>query len=400
MGDSIPRAAPSPVCSPRMSFSLIIATFALVLHVWLWFGLVRRLGLRPWPRRIIAVVLVLATVALGARSWLRGTLGTWSRAYEILAYAWIALVVCMALALALGELVRLGAKLWHVARPAPDDVDTARRVFLTETLPSSVVATGTVITGYGTYRAFTPPEVTQTVVAIPKLPPSLEGLTIVQLTDIHVGPFIRRKLIDRLVEQANALAPDLLVITGDLVDGSVAQLGESVAGLAALRARFGTFFVTGNHDYGSGDRAWVEFLETHGIPSLRNRRVAIGDGGGTIDLLGVDDWGSARRRGGGYDLDAALAGRDPDRASVLLAHQPTNFEVAAAQGIDLQISGHTHGGQIFPMTHLVGTRYPYDRGLFQHGDASIYVSRGCGFWGPPARVGSPPELATIILTRA
>jgi predicted MPP superfamily phosphohydrolase len=384
-----------------MSFSLVIATLALFVHAYLWFGLVRRLRLAtPW-RRATGGVLVAMTLLIAGRSWLRGSLGELSRAYEITVYVWVAIAVCMLLALWFGDLVRLGALVARKVRRTAAPVDDDRREFITRTLPRSVAATGAIITGYGTYRAFTPPEVTETVIPIAKLPPSLEGLRIVQLTDIHVGPFIRRKLIDRLVEQANALRPDLLVITGDMVDGKVPELGDSVAGLGNLRARFGTFFVTGNHDYGSGDREWVAFLEQHGIPSLRNRRVEIGDAGGSIDLIGVDDWSSGRRRGRpGYDLDAAIAGRDPDRASVLLAHQPANFDEVVAQGIDLQISGHTHGGQIFPMTHMVGVRYPYDRGLFREGDAHIYVSRGCGFWGPPARVGSPPELATIILVRA
>lgn len=377
-----------------MSFSMMIATLALLVHAYLWFGLVRRLALPPFWSRALAGWLVLATVMLVARGWLRG-----SRVYEVTAYTWIAIAVCMVLAVATGDLVRLGMKITGaIRRRRGAEVDADRRVFLTQTLPRSVAAGGAIITGYGTFRAFTPPEVTETVVVIPKLPPSLEGMSIVQLTDLHVGPFIRRKLIDRLVEQANALRPDLLVVTGDMVDGSVPELGDSVAGLAKLQARFGTYFVTGNHDYGSGDREWVAFLEQHGIPALRNRRVEIGDAGGTIDLVGVDDWGG-RRRTRGYDLEAAIAGRDPDRASVLLAHQPANFDVAATRDIDLQISGHTHGGQIFPMTLMVGTVFDYTRGLYREGEAQIYVSRGCGFWGPPARVGSAPELAKIILTR-
>lgn len=378
-----------------MSFSLMIASLAFVVHAYLWFGLVRRLSLpRAW-RWALGGLLVVATLLLVGRSWFRG-----SRVYEITAYTWIAIAVCMMLAVAIGDLVRLGIKVADLVRRRDRaTVDADRRVFMTRTLPRSVAAGGAIITGYGTFRAFTPPEVTETVVPIAKLPPSLDGLSIVQLTDLHVGPFIRRKLIDRLVEQANDLRPDIVVITGDMVDGSVAELGESVAGLANLRGRFGTYFVTGNHDYGSGDRAWVEFLAEHGIPSLRNRRVEIGDAGGTIDLVGVDDWGG-RRRQRGYDLEAAIEGRDPDRASVLLAHQPANFGVAATRGIDLQISGHTHGGQIFPMTLMVESVFDHTRGLYREGDAHIYVSRGCGFWGPPARVGSAPELAKIILTRA
>jgi hypothetical protein len=378
-----------------MSFSLIIASLAFVVHGYLWFRLVRPLSLsRTWQRGV-AALLVLATLMLVARSWFRG-----SRIYEITAYTWIAIAVCTMLAVAIGDLVRIGLGLAALlGRRGEKAVDPDRRAFLTQTLPRSVAAGGAIITGYGTFRAFTPPEVTETVVPIAKLPPSLEGLSIVQLTDLHVGPFIRRKLIDRLVEQTNELRPDVVVITGDMVDGSVPELGDSVAGLANLRGRFGTYFVTGNHDYGSGDREWVAFLEQHGIAVLRNRRVEIGDAGGMIDLVGVDDWGGRRRRRG-YDLEAALAGRDPDRAAVLLAHQPANFDVAATRGIDLQISGHTHGGQIFPMTLMVGAMFDHTRGLYREGDAHIYVSRGCGFWGPPARVGSAPELAKIVLTRA
>lgn len=377
----------------------MIAAGAALVHVYLYFRLVRPLA--RTNRRlhaVLAAVLVLATALLLLRGSLRGEESTYRRVYDIASYVWIALAVCMMVAAALGDLARLGLAITRrIRRTAP--VDETRRAFITKSLPRGVALGGAAITGYGMMRAFTPPEVTEHELVIPKLPPSLEGLTIVQLTDIHVGPFIRRKLIDRMVEQANLLQPDLMVVTGDLVDGSVARLGPSVEGLARLRARWGTWFVTGNHDYSSGDVEWVRFLEGLGIGVLRNRRVEIGDGGGTIDLVGVDDWRGGRRGGSGYDLEAAIAGRDPERASVLLAHQPANFDVAAQRGIDLQISGHTHGGQLFPMTMMVGLAFRHTRGLYREGDAQIYVSRGCGFWGPPARVGSPPEIAKLVLVR-
>ncbi|HWB80127.1 MAG TPA: metallophosphoesterase [Nannocystaceae bacterium] len=382
----------------RVSFGLMIAAGAVLLHVYLYFRLVRPLARTRRMHIALVAVLVIASVLFFFRAALRPEDGAARRAYEIGTYIWMATAVCMMVAAALGDLVRLGLAIARKVRPQA--IDPARREFLTRALPQGVALGGAAITGYGMMRAFTPAEITEHELVIPKLPKNLEGFTIVQLTDLHVGPFIRRKLIDRMVEQANELAPDLVVVTGDLVDGSVPRLGDSVAGLANLRGRFGTFFVTGNHDYGSGDVEWCAFLESLGLGVLRNRRVEIGDDGGSFDLLGVDDWGGGRRHGRkGYDLEAAIAGRDPERAAILLAHQPANFATVAARGLDLQISGHTHGGQLFPMTALVGLGFPYTRGLYREGDAQIYVSRGCGFWGPPARVGSPPEIAKLVLVR-
>jgi uncharacterized protein len=283
--------------------------------------------------------------------------------------------------------------------PEPPPVDEGRRRFLAQAVAGSAVLTGGGMAAYGSWRAFAPPVVTELAVKIPKLPRALEGLSIVQLSDIHVGSFIRREFMDELVRQTNALRPDLIAITGDLVDGDVPTLGGSVAAFGNLKARFGSFFVTGNHDYYSGDEEWTEFLETFGVQVLRNRHVSIGDAGGALDLVGVDDWSGGRRRGKkGYDLDLALAGRNEDRAAVLLAHQPANFKVAAERGVDLQLSGHTHGGQLFPMTLFIGLAWEHSAGLYRHGDSHIYVSRGCGFWGPPMRVGSPPEIVKLVLT--
>jgi hypothetical protein len=373
---------------------MMIALGGAFVHSLLYWRLVRTFE-SGRARRVGIAVLVAMTVLLALREWFReAPLPVW-RTYEIVAYGWVALAVCTLTAMVVGDAIRLGIAAGARLRPAKA-VDEARREFVTRTLPLGVVAGGGLLTGYGTFRAFTPPEVTEVVLPIARLPRTLDGLTIVQLTDVHVGPFIGRRFIDALVDEANALQPDVVVVTGDLVDGGVDELGRAVAGLAGLEARFGTFFVTGNHDFYSGADDWTRFLESIGLNVLRNRRVEIGDAGGTFDLVGVDDW--SRRRRGGYDLDEALADRDPDRAAVLLAHQPANIDVVAERGIDLQISGHTHGGQLFPMTALAGLRFDYIRGLYHHGDTRLYVSRGCGFWGPPARIGSPPELVKFVLT--
>ena len=375
----------------------MIAAGAVLVHLLIYWRVLRQLPASARMRRIGAVVLVLMTVVLSSRSLLReAPLAIW-RTYEVVAYGWMAVAICIAVAVVVGDLVRLAISARDRWRRAPaESVDVERREFVTRTLPWGVVAGGGILAGYGTMRAFTAPEITEVVLPIAKLPRTLEGLSIVHLTDVHVGPFVGRRFIDMLVDETNALRPDLVVITGDLVDGGVDELGRAVAGLGNLQSRYGTFFVTGNHDFYSGADDWTRFLASIGMNVLRNRRVEIGDAGGTLDLVGVDDWGARKR--GGYDLERALAGRDPDRASVLLAHQPANFDAVVAQGVDLQISGHTHGGQIFPMTELVGLRFEHTRGLYRSGDTALYVSRGCGFWGPPARIGSPPELVQYVLT--
>jgi predicted MPP superfamily phosphohydrolase len=379
-----------------LSFSFMIAAGAVLVHLLIYWRVLRQLP-SVRVRRVGVAVLVVMTVVLSGRSVLReAPLPVW-RTYEVVAYGWMAIAICIATAVIAGDLVRLVIAARSKLRREPvEDVDVERRDFVTRTLPWGVVAGGGILAGYGTLRAFTAPEVTEVVLPIAKLPRTLDGLSIVHLTDVHVGPFIGRRFIDMLVDETNALRPDLVVITGDLVDGGVDELGRAVAGLGNLRSRFGTFFVTGNHDFYSGADDWTLFLQSIGMNVLRNRRVEVGDAGGTLDLVGVDDWGARKR--GGYDLERALAGRDPDRASVLLAHQPANFEAVVAQGVDLQISGHTHGGQIFPMTELVGLRFDYTRGLYRSGESALYVSRGCGFWGPPARIGSPPELVQYVLT--
>lgn len=399
----------------RLSFSLMIGLGAALAHLYLYRRLIWVTVQSRVVRRVALAVLVGMTLVLMNRRTLQDRLPeAFADTVAVASYTWLGTVLCLvvivlAMDLTLGVL-SLGR--WardRLARraspppvdppPAPPEVDEERRRFLARVTAGSAILVGGGMAAYGNWRAFAPPVVTELAVRIPKLPRALEGLSIVQLTDIHVGPFIRREFMDELVRRANALKPDLVAITGDLVDGDVPTLGPSVAALGNLEARFGRFFVTGNHDYSSGDDEWVAFLGTLGVPSLRNRHVRIGDAGGSLDLVGVDDWRGGRRRGKpGYDLDRALAGRDPDRAAVLLAHQPANFPVAAERGVDLQLSGHTHGGQMFPMTLLIGLGWEHSAGLYRHGDSHIYVSRGCGFWGPPMRVGSPPEIVKLVLT--
>lgn len=279
--------------------------------------------------------------------------------------------------------------------PLPENPE--RRLFLSRVAASGALVVGGGVASFGTWRAFSPPQISEIPIKLLGLPKALDGFTIVQLSDIHVGAIIQEKFLDQLVASANSTKPDLIAITGDLVDGSPDAIGNYVARLRNLQSRFGTFFVSGNHDYYAGWEEWSRELEGIDFAVLRNRTVSIGDPGASFDLIGVDDYGSRWMRSG-YDLDAATAGRDPSRASVLLAHQPSGLELAAQKKIGLQLSGHTHGGQMFP-GNLVGdviwgTR---NAGLSVLDGTQLYTSRGCGFVGPPMRVGAPPEVVKIIL---
>lgn len=237
-------------------------------------------------------------------------------------------------------------------------------------------------------------------VPLPGLAPQLEGFRIVQITDIHVGPTIKQEYLQAIVDRVNALEPDVVAITGDLVDGSVAELAHHVAPLARLAARHGVFFVTGNHEYYSGVHGWVHELQRLGIRVLHNEHVVLQHGGASLVLAGVPDYtGHHFDPAHRSDPAAALQGAPDGAPRVLLAHQPRSAPAAAQAGFDLQLSGHTHGGQFLPWTFFVPLQQPYTAGLHQLGRLWIYVSRGTGYWGPPKRLGAPSEIAELRLSR-
>jgi predicted MPP superfamily phosphohydrolase len=253
-------------------------------------------------------------------------------------------------------------------------------------------------TAVGFFNARRTAQVKRVSIRLKALPAGLDGFRIAQISDIHVGPTIKASYLEKIVDRVNALDADVVAITGDLVDGSVAELREHVASLARLRARHGVFFVTGNHEYYSGVHGWVAELQRLGIRVLHNEHVVLQHGGAALVLAGVPDYtGHHFDPAHRSDPAAALAGAPPDAIRVLLAHQPRTAAAAAAAGFDLQLSGHTHGGQFLPWTFFVPLQQPYTAGLHQLGRLWIYVSRGTGYWGPPKRLGAPSEISDLRL---
>jgi len=266
---------------------------------------------------------------------------------------------------------------------------------------SFVVAGSLIVTGVGFVNARRRARVTEVEIPIENLPTSLHGFSIAQITDVHVGPTIKGDYVAAIVEAVNALDVDAIAITGDLVDGRVEELRSHVASLAQLKARDGVYFVTGNHEYYSGVEAWMRELQQLGIRVLTNEHVVLERAGAQLVLAGVTDFGAQHYdRRHRSDPAAALA-RAPAGAAarVLLAHQPRSAPAAAQAGFDLQLSGHTHGGQFWPWNHFVRFQQPYTAGLHRLGGLWVYTSRGTGYWGPPKRFGAPSEITRIRLIR-
>ena len=239
-------------------------------------------------------------------------------------------------------------------------------------------------------------------IPISGLPSALHGFSIVQISDLHIGATIKRAYIERIVDAVNGLEADMIAVTGDLVDGSVNDLSWHTEPLSRLTSLHGAFFVTGNHEYYSGASAWINEVRRLGLAVLMNEHVVLLHGGAAVVVAGVTDYTAgffdpAQRS----DPAAAMMGA-PSHAGVrvLLAHQPRSAFAAASAGFDLQLSGHTHGGQFFPWNFVVKLFHPFTTGLHRHDMLWIYISRGTGYWGPPKRLGAPSEITYLRLVRA
>ncbi|MFD5334822.1 metallophosphoesterase [Streptomyces hawaiiensis] len=277
-------------------------------------------------------------------------------------------------------------------RSAAGPTGPSRRLFVSRVVAGAAAAAAVGTVGYGTYGVLRGPKVKRVTVPLAKLPRAAHGYRIAVVSDVHLGPVLGRGFAQKVVDTINSTQPDLIAVVGDLVDGSVKDLGPAAAPLAQLRARHGSYFVTGNHEYFSGAGQWVEEVRRLGLNPLENARREMP----YFDLAGVNDV-AGEDEGQGPDFAKALGDRDTARACVLLAHQPVQIHDAVEHGVDLQLSGHTHGGQLWPGNLIAAGANPTVAGLDRYGDTQLYVSRGAGAWGPPTRVGAPSDITLIEL---
>ncbi len=292
----------------------------------------------------------------------------------------------------LGNVLRLILWVFKVPDPA-----RARIVVV------AVLTVTCLLLGWGYQEAMRIPRVRHVDIAIPQLAPGLDGTRILLLTDTHYGPIDRAEWSRKVIDVVNTLDADIVCHTGDIADGSVNRRREQAAPLASAQARLARVYVTGNHEYFGEPQAWLDHMTELGWESLHNRHILVTRGGDQLVIAGIDDRTARQsgRPGHGADVNAALRGVDPELPVLLLAHQPKQITQAVAAGVDLQISGHTHGGQIWPFHYLVRLDQPVVQGLSGHGERTqLYTSRGTGFWGPPFRIFAPSEISLLTLRRA
>lgn len=319
---------------------------------------------------------------------------SWARGPAFVGLTWLAVVLYLFLGTVLVALICTVVRVMFALSHRDS---TGARLRISRVGSVVVALVSVVAVGYGLVEAASP-RVTRTQVALDRLPAEFDGLRVALVSDIHAGPSRGAGFVRTVVDSVNAQKPDVVLLDGDLIDGTVKLVGEDLEPLRDLEAPLGVFAVSGNHEFYAGDGGeWLDFWSTLDIDVLRNERTTITRDGAAIDIAGINDATAPEP----YEpnLGAALDGIDPDRLVLLMAHQPKQAVEASELGVDMQVSGHTHGGQIWPIRYLVPLQQPSVEGLDTIGDTTLYTTRGAGAWGPPVRVAAPPEIAMLELTR-
>ncbi|PJZ67598.1 phosphohydrolase [Leptospira wolffii] len=400
-------------------FYIFLGVFTLVLFSGYWYAASRltapfQLSQGEWILLGIGVsILVLLTPGAYLLSlFLRET--PWQKFWSYAAFitlGFATILVSFVLVRDIGHLVWKGslyvsdkfqqAPSGDLASVGPVGEEFSRKDFFSRFSSFALLGIAGGLTAFGVYQAKKTPSVKHVRIRVKDLPEGLHGFKIAQLSDIHIGPTIKGGFLEEVVGRTNALEPHLVAITGDLVDGTVNMLRDHVSPLGKLNSQYGTFFVTGNHEYYSGAVAWIRELEALGLNVLLNQNSLIRHNGAVLAVAGVTDY-KAHTVIPGHRTDPhqAAIGTEDAHYKMLLAHQPNSVFEAAKAGFHLQLSGHTHGGQYFPGNVFIYLFQKFVAGLSEWEGTQLYVSRGTGYWGPPLRIGAPSEITLLVLEKA
>ena len=379
-------------------FLLVPLAVLVGLLAFVWHRLAVAPGWRPrWVRWAVAVALgVLTALALAG-------FDVWGGAFtpaQMRPGVWLGqafLACCLYLFLGLVPVWLASVGIWLVRWDGDGDHGRQARRRLNRVMSPVVAAVAVGGTAYGAFEAARP-SITRFEVASPELPVEFDGVRVALVTDVHSGAVRSAAFTQQVVDLVNEQRPDLVVVAGDLVDGDAARYAPEIAPLADLEAPLGVFATTGNHEMFRDTANWVTAFEDVGLTMLQNSAVPLERSGATITLAGVHDATGEGRWA--PDYDAALGGTDAGAYTLFAAHQPLQALDVEGRGVDLQLSGHTHGGQMWPINYLVPLEQPMLEGRASVAGTTVVTSRGAGAWGPAIRVAAPPEVPIITLRRS
>ncbi len=383
-----------------LRFLAVLGLVLAFMHYYLWRRLVKDPCLSSRAKKIGSWTVIFLFLSFPASPLLAKQL-PFAQSFPFLwsAHLWLGILMLFFFVFLFADILKIFYYSTCCLLPERNKPDLGRRQFLARSFAFSASTLVFGISALGVKKCAEPPSVNRFKIKLAGLPEQFRNFKIVQISDIHIGAMLRKADLSEIVDIVNRLEPDIVVITGDLVDGNVEQLVDEIVPLSGLKAKQGSFFVTGNHEYYSGVEQWLPEIEKLGITVLANRRTEIRRGRESFVLAGVNDR-SAGKFGKQYapDFSQALAGIAQGKKIILLAHQPIAVREAAEYGVDLVLSGHMHGGQIWPFKYLAYLQQPYLQGFYRHKSTLLYVNRGTGYWGPPMRVGTYKEITEFVLS--
>jgi len=388
---------PSPLMT--ILFFCIALTILSLIHYYIWRKLFRNTGLPKYLKKLSLYILItLLLFFIFAQILSRVLPFNYSIPFLWLAYLWIGIMLLIFICLVFIDVIRFIVFIFSkIFISSNSEIDLERRQFISQITASGVSITVAAVSGISVFNYLSKPIVKKLNISLNGLPSTFNGFKIVQISDLHVGQLMTQATLQKVVQQVNDLNPDLIAITGDLVDGSIDKLSSEITPIKDFSAPHGVFFVTGNHEYYSGAEKWIEEIRSLGITVLENENVKIKINNDSFTLAGVNDH-EASRFGNKHAADFKKAlSQSNNNNVVLLAHQPIAAKEIADYNVDLVLSGHTHGGQIWPIHYLVYLNQHFVKGLHRYKKTQIYVNQGTGCWGPPMRLGTQNEITEITL---